>query len=477
MQKLYSIVVFLFFLSNAIEAQRLVDVINQAEKAVVTIKTYSANGTLVSEGSGCVISSDGIALVTANCLFEGDSVLVELKPNRRFGLSTILQVNPMFNLALVKLNTGRLRDLAFLLPSRPVFREEQEVIVFGHPSEVEDGMAFGRIGAIGNYVFMNRHAQIAMKATNKSNGAPIVNAKGEMVGVVNAYDKQRNALVVESKFMNDTNWISINKTYVALKKSPQTRSLFSADMNDGLLRLIAGEYELSARSLSAFTRLNPTYVPSYVLRSHARYMYKNTYGSREDLATIKKLDPNGYLHFYFEAQHLYAENKKEEALINYGLCLQRKPNFAYALVERGRLNYLIKRNLESAYTDYIAAIAADSTYGAAYYEKARFVLQHFEDRRSASSDIDDAIRLDPQLPGVYTIRGTMRIESQNYLQAIRDFDKALEKDSKDASALFNRGLANYNLGMKDKACNDWQKATNMGHYKAVRYISRYCGQR
>lgn len=188
----------------------------------------------------------------------------------------------------------------------------------------------------------------------------------------------------------------------------------------------------------------------------------------------KKLQPKGFLTYYFEGLHLYDENKKEEALLNYKICLEKKPDFAYALVERGRLQNNLKHNLEAAYSDFVAAIAADSTYGAGYYEKARFVLQHFEDKRSADKDIDNAIRLDPELPGVFVIRGTMRIEAQNYLQAISDFDKALEKEPKDMYAFFNRGIAHYNLGMKDKACKDWQSATDLGHYKAVKYLSRYC---
>jgi tetratricopeptide (TPR) repeat protein len=477
MRQLYTIVLYLVLVSAPVFSQKMVDVINQAEKAVVSVKTFSANGTLLKEGSGCLLSADGIAIISAHCLYEGDSIDIITRGNRRYGISTILQVHPQANLALVKLNTGRARDLPFLIPSRPVFKEEQEVITFGHPSELDGGVEFGRIGTIGNFVYLNRFAYLPIKTSIKSSGAPVVNSRGELAGIVNAYDSQKNALLLDAKLLNDTNWVSVNKSYAALKKTPPTRAVFSPELNDGLLRLIANEYELSARSLSGYIRTNPTVISAYILRSHARYMYKNSYGSREDLTLIKKMSPNEFLPFYFEAQHLYSENKKEEALINYTICLDKKPDFAYALVERGRLTYVIKQNLEAAYADYVAAIAADSTYGAGYYERARFVLQHFEDRKSAVADIDNAIRLDPELPGVYTIRGTMRIEAQNYLPAISDFDKALKKDPKDSPALFNRGLANYNLGMKDKACSDWQKATNLGHYKAVKYISRYCSER
>lgn len=464
-----------FFCFSQVFSQRLVDVINQAERAVLSVKALSAAGAIVQEGSGCIISPDGIALISASALFSGDSVFVEMRNNRKIGISSVLQVHPLSNLALVKLNIGRNRDLHYLVPSKVSFLEGQEMVVFGHKDDVNDGVEFGRVSALRYFVFFNRMGVLSLKASFKSTGAPVVNARGEMAGIVCASELTKTAWVLDNKLMNDTNWINVGFSYEQLRRANPKRTLFNPDLNDGVLRLLAGEYEQSARSFSNFIRINPTFVDAYTLRSHARYLYKNTYGSREDLAQSKRLSPNGFLPFYFEAQHCFAENKKEEALLNYSLCLEKKPNFAFALVEHGRLLYSLKRNLEGAYANYLDAIKADTTYGAGYYEKARFVLQHFEDKRSAAKDLDNAIRLDPNLPGVFTIRGTTLIENQNYLSAISDFDKALEKDKNDMSALFNRGIAEYNLGMKDKACKDWQTAVNLGHFKAAKYISRYCG--
>ncbi|MFT3740501.1 MAG: tetratricopeptide repeat-containing serine protease family protein [Breznakibacter sp.] len=468
------LVLICFVSPTLTKGQRLVDIINQAERAVLSVKCMSASGATINEGSGCVVSSDGIALVSASTLFSGDSILIETRSNRKFGVLSVLQVHPLANLALVKLNIGRTRDLPYLLPSKTIFGEGQEVVVFGHERDVEDGVEFGRIVSLKNFVFFNRLGTISVKATSKSIGAPVVNSRGEMAGILCALETAKPALVLDSKLVNDTNWINIGMDYDQLKSNVR-RSLFSPDLNDGIQRMLVGEYELSARSLSGYIRINPTYANVYTLRSYARYMYKNTYGSREDLVQSKKLYPQGFLPYYFEAQYCFAENKKEEALLNYSICLEKKPNFAYALVEHGRLLYSLKKNLEGAYADFLNATLSDTTYGAGYYEKARFVLQHFEDKRSATKDLDNAIRLDPNLPGIFTIRGTTLIEGQNYLAAIADFDKALERDKTDMYALFNRGVAEYNLGMKDKACKDWQTAANLGHFKAVRYISRYCG--
>ena len=89
-------------------------------------------------------------------------------------------------------------------------------------------------------------------------------------------------------------------------------------------------------------------------------------------------------------------------------------------------------------------------------------------------DINKTIYLDPDMPGIYTIRGVIKSSDQNFLSAINDFDKAIEKDVNDLHAYFNRGLAHYNIGLNQKACDDWSKAGKLGKFEAYRYITRYC---
>lgn len=474
MVKLYTAIVFIFFLGFQSRAQRLIDVINQAEKSVVVVRALNKAGIVQQQGSGFVISADGMAVIPSNLLLSGDSVLVETRGGTKLGIARVLQIHKQANLSLIKLALGSKRELSFLLPSRPLFQEKQEMIIFGHPDEVEDGLTYGTATAVRYQVFLNRIGILNTKLSRKSFGAPVINNKGEFLGIVNAIDIDKEAFLVDCKLLNDSNWTDVNLPLRQAMIAPKVKALLTSDYNEALLRLVWKDGENAARVISSYIKLNPADADAYAVRAHARYLYKNTYGCREDIATSKKLNTKGFLPYYFDGLHLNGDEKRADALVSFTMCLNLKPTFSLALVERGRALITIKNNLEGAYADYLTCIRNDSTFGAGFYERGRFILQYIEDKRPAVNDINKAIALDGSLPGVYTIRGTMRIEDQNYLAAINDFNRALERDPKDASAFFNRGIANFNLGVKDKACKDWQSAANLGHYKAVKYMSRYC---
>ena len=63
------------------------------------------------------------------------------------------------------------------------------------------------------------------------------------------------------------------------------------------------------------------------------------------------------------------------------------------------------------------------------------------------------------------------------LSATLDFDRAIGKDPNDKYALFNRGVALFNMGMNDRACEDWQLAVHLGYSKAVDYVTTYCNSK
>ncbi len=47
---------------------------------------------------------------------------------------------------------------------------------------------------------------------------------------------------------------------------------------------------------------------------------------------------------------------------------------------------------------------------------------------------------------------------KDYEKAIADYDEAIRLNSNYANAYYNRGVAHFNLGKKDKALADWKEA-------------------
>ena len=54
-------------------------------------------------------------------------------------------------------------------------------------------------------------------------------------------------------------------------------------------------------------------------------------------------------------------------------------------------------------------------------------------------------------------------------EAIADYDKAIALDPAYASAYYNRGITRKNTGDKKRACEDFNKAVELGSELAVKY--------
>lgn len=69
-----------------------------------------------------------------------------------------------------------------------------------------------------------------------------------------------------------------------------------------------------------------------------------------------------------------------------------------------------------------------------------------------------------------------KLAQRDYEEAIADFDILIAKRGKNLSkAYFYRGEAYYELKNKEKACDDWLKASNLGDEKGQANIEDFCG--
>ena len=84
--------------------------------------------------------------------------------------------------------------------------------------------------------------------------------------------------------------------------------------------------------------------------------------------------------------------------------------------------------------------------------------RYYEDAIKA---LTEAIRLNPEDPDLYNIRGLSYAALGQHDQAIQDYDEAIRLDPKDADFYSNRGLAYAALGKSTEAESDYAKARDL----------------
>ena len=138
-----------------------------------------------SQGSGFVISADGLIVTNAHVVENADWVQVRLSDGRRFP-ATIVGRDNRVDIALVKINgVSNIPTLRFADSNR--VRVGEFVLALGHPFGLEQTVSFGIVSRKGapltvaapGFDFIQTDAAI-----NPGNsGGPLVNMAGEVVGV------------------------------------------------------------------------------------------------------------------------------------------------------------------------------------------------------------------------------------------------------------------------------------------------------
>lgn len=462
-----------FYIFSA-KGQSLIDIIEKTEKAIFETRSYITDGPSKGTASGFFISPDGLAITSASIFEHADSATIILRNGRDYKIERILSVHPYTNLALVKVEQNRQKQFEYLIPSKQSYREEEEALVFNHLDDSTEGSDLITIKKIAYFPFISRTGIINGMISPKSNGAPAINYRGEVFGIIKSVVESNQQIVYNTYLLNDSNWIDINTHVRDIPDLENKKQILGAEKSRSISHIITENFVESARIISRYIKEDPTNAEAYSIRAYARHKYKNNVGSRADLSKCYELDADYFLQFYFKGLFLLEKNEKREALINFELCNSRQPTFAPALVRLAMLQLANNKNIRATYRHLSEAVLHDSLEAGAFYERARLRMQHSADREATLDDINQTIYLDPSYAGIFTLRGIIKSEKEDMLGAISDFNKAIEKDKNDTHAYFNRGIANYNIGLKKEACEDWNKAGELGNFKAYNYISRYC---
>jgi len=96
------------------------------------------------------------------------------------------------------------------------------------------------------------------------------------------------------------------------------------------------------------------------------------------------------------------------------------------------------------------------------------------DYSDAMSDLQEAIRILPDIPYMYFNLGNMYCLSGRMVDAIENYDRAIGVYPYMGDAFYNRGLALIFLKDKEKGCIDLSRAGELGIADAYSVISKYC---
>lgn len=129
-----------------------------------------------------------------------------------------------------------------------------------------------------------------------------------------------------------------------------------------------------------------------------------------------------------------------QAWEDFNNAVKLKEDSDLAHVYRGIASMLLKQ-YPQAYADYKQALALNPENALAYYASGLAHLQTEDNFEAARDDLDQAIKIAPQLSFLYKARGQSYGALENFEMAIKDYDKAIELNPADKEAFEGRTLA------------------------------------
>ncbi len=101
------------------------------------------------------------------------------------------------------------------------------------------------------------------------------------------------------------------------------------------------------------------------------------------------------------------------------------------------------------------------------------------DFNGAMSDLNKSIQsneLDSMdCSDAYRFRGHLHQQKSDNEIAIRDFTNAINQNPKQDLAFLSRAKCYQEMGLRDKACEDFRKAADLGYIGLYQTIQEYCG--
>ena len=169
-------------------------------------------------------------------------------------------------------------------------------------------------------------------------------------------------------------------------------------------------------------------------------------------------------HAMERAQKSLADNDLEAAVAAYSEAIQGDPHDWKAFAGRAAAYARLQLNaLAEEDNDHAVEAAPNS-----FEPLLNRAVDHFFKKRYADAihDLDAAIRLSPDHTDLYHWRGCAYAETNQCEKAIADFTQVIERDTDKSEyhgvELFNRGIAESNLGRFEQALSDYEEAEKAG---------------
>jgi len=449
------ITIILFFLFSSLIAQnKIPEIVKKIEPSVVLILTYDKEGKLLAQGTGFFVDPNGDVIINRHVLLNAFSAEVKTAQGRTYPITRIVAEDKEGDLIRVSVNIPK-KDVIPLSVSVSLPEVGERIIVIT-PSWLERAVADGIVSAVQNMPGFGKMIQITAPISSGSSGSPVVNMKGEVIGMATfqlvegqtlnfAIPGERIARLKRDK----------EKTFAEWQLEGTEESLTSAEelYATGIINLWARDYEEALSYFEEVVKKNPRNADAYFYIG----VCNGKLGRYTEAAEAFKQAIRDYAEAHNYLGVAYAElGRYKEAVEAFKQAIHIEPDDANAHYNLGvtyvELGYH-KRAVE-AFKQAICIkpdlIEAQYNLGMIYGKLGRY--------EEATEAFKQAIRIDPHIAEAHCNLGLIYGKFGHYKEAVKAFKQAIRIKPDYAEAHNYLGVAYAELGRYKEAVEAFKQA-------------------
>jgi len=163
----------------------------QALKSVVVVRSTDRTGSDLGLGTGFAIAGQGLIATAYHVIGDGREISIELKDSRKLPVTEIFASSSQLDLAIVRVDGLELPPLELSAESKtPAGRE---IVALGHPEGFRNSVVSGVVSGHQEIDGVEM-LQLAMSIERGNSGGPVLDARGQVVGIVTRKSALRDRL-------------------------------------------------------------------------------------------------------------------------------------------------------------------------------------------------------------------------------------------------------------------------------------------
>ncbi|MBN2668751.1 MAG: tetratricopeptide repeat protein [Bacteroidales bacterium] len=200
------------------------------------------------------------------------------------------------------------------------------------------------------------------------------------------------------------------------------------------------------------------------------FYYSSNYINADSLIQYyKTLEPSYYKDFALGTCYgiLYDYNQANELLSR---CIEAQPNFYYAYLNRAYFNAKLSENIQNIETYNYQTIGIDNLLNTSNQQS---LIDLSKTEASIINDLSEAVKNTSHCMVYYNFANALAINGQD-VEAIRWYNKSIQKASDFPEVYFNKALIELKLQNQASACYNLSIAGQLGIEEAFPIIKKFC---